>query len=112
MIINRLAITSSHLNIMLKAVMTAVPGLIRDFGELEKLQVSVKNTGGFAIPFDVVVTYTDGKVDTIHKTPAVWKANQKEVVVTVNSAKKVKSISLDNGIYMDATPADNVWLAK
>ncbi|WP_316843143.1 M1 family metallopeptidase [Pedobacter psychrodurus] len=77
-----------------------------------KSTVTVKNVGGFAIPFDVVVTYTDGKADTLHKSPAVWKANQKEVSITVNSTKKVKSISLDNGIYMDATPADNVWLAK
>ena len=77
-----------------------------------KATVTVKNVGGFAIPFDVVVTYTDGKTDTIHKTPAVWKANQKEVTVTVNASKKIKSITLDNGIYVDATPADNTWSAK
>ncbi|ARS42403.1 aminopeptidase [Sphingobacteriaceae bacterium GW460-11-11-14-LB5] len=78
----------------------------------EKSTVTIKNVGGFAIPFNVVVTYSDGKTDTIHKTPAVWKANQKEVNVTLNTTKKVKSISLDNGIYMDATPKDNVWSAK
>lgn len=77
-----------------------------------KSTVTIKNTGGFVIPFDVVVTYTDGKTETIHKTPAVWKANQKEVSVTINTAKKIKSIGLDNGIYMDATPKDNVWSAK
>ncbi|TCD17481.1 M1 family peptidase [Pedobacter psychrodurus] len=77
-----------------------------------KSTVTVKNVGGFAIPFDVVVTYTDGKTETIHKTPAVWKANQKEVNVTINTAKKVNSISLDNGIYVDATPADNIYKVK
>ncbi|SDD36041.1 M1 family metallopeptidase [Pedobacter soli] len=77
-----------------------------------KATVTIKNVGGFAIPFDVVVTYTDGKTDTIHKTPAVWKANQKEINVTFNAGKKIKSVSLDNGIYMDATPADNVWATK
>jgi len=77
-----------------------------------KSTVAVKNVGGFAIPFDVVVTYTDGKADTIHQTPAVWKANQKEVNITVNTTKKITSISLDNGIYVDATPKDNVWEAK
>jgi len=77
-----------------------------------KATVTVKNVGGFAIPFDVVVTYTDGKTDTTHKTPAVWKANQKEVNVTVNASKKIKSVTLDNGIYVDATPADNTWSSK
>nr|WP_315417840.1 M1 family metallopeptidase [uncultured Pedobacter sp.] len=77
-----------------------------------KSTVAVKNVGGFAIPFDVVVTYADGKVNTIHQTPAVWKANQKEVNIIVNTTKKITSISLDNGIYVDATPRDNVWEAK
>ncbi|MBE5319705.1 M1 family metallopeptidase [Pedobacter sp. MR2016-19] len=77
-----------------------------------KSTVAVKNVGGFAIPFDVVVTYADGKVNTIHQTPAVWKANQKEVNITINTTKKITSISLDNGIYVDATPRDNVWEAK
>jgi len=77
-----------------------------------KSTVNVKNIGGFAIPFDVVVTYADGKADTIHQTPAVWKANQQEVNIIINTTKKVTSISLDNGIYVDATPKDNVWEAK
>ncbi len=77
-----------------------------------KATVTIKNVGGFAIPFDVVVTYTDGKTDTIHKTPAVWKANQKEINVIFNAGKKIKSVSLDNGIYMDATPADNILATK
>jgi len=94
--------TNNYLDLAITKVSTAAG----------KASLIVKNVGGFAIPFDVVVTYTDGKTDTIHKTPAVWKANQKEVNVTFNAGKKIKSVSLDNGIYMDATPADNVWLAK
>ena len=77
-----------------------------------KSTVAVKNVGGFAIPFDVVVTYADGKVNTVHQTPAVWKANQKEVNISINTTKKITSISLDNGIFVDATPRDNVWEAK
>ncbi|RBQ06889.1 M1 family metallopeptidase [Pedobacter miscanthi] len=77
-----------------------------------KSTLTVKNVGGFAIPFNVVITYADGKTETMHQTPAVWKANQKELNLTVNTAKKVKSVSLDNGIFMDATPKDNSWEAK
>lgn len=77
-----------------------------------KSTVAVKNVGGFVIPFDVVVTYDDGKVNTIHQTPAVWKANQKEVNIMVNTTKKITSISLDNGIFVDATPKDNAWEEK
>ena len=72
----------------------------------------IKNEGGFAIPFDILVTDAEGKIETIHKTPAVWKANQKEMTMTINTNRKIKSIKLDGGIFMDATPTDNVYEVK
>ncbi|SER11792.1 M1 family metallopeptidase [Pedobacter rhizosphaerae] len=81
--------------------------------KMANFPVSVQNVGGFAIPFDLVVTYTDGKSDRIHYTPAIWKSNQKVASVTVkNNGKAVKSISVDGGIFMDATPKDNTWTSK
>ncbi|MES2416632.1 MAG: M1 family metallopeptidase [Bacteroidota bacterium] len=71
--------------------------------------VAIKNEGGFAIPFDVNITYTDGTKQTLHQTPAIWKANQKLANVSFSSKKKVKTIELDGGIFMDATPKDNSW---
>jgi hypothetical protein len=77
-----------------------------------KSTVTVKNIGGFAIPFDVIVNYADGKTETFHQTPAVWKVNQKETAIVIKSAKKIRSVSLDNGIYVDATPKDNFYEVK
>ncbi|WP_316804557.1 M1 family metallopeptidase [Pedobacter nototheniae] len=77
-----------------------------------KTTISIKNEGGFAIPFDVVIKYADGKTETIHKTPAVWKNSEKQISVALNHAKKIKSVTLDGNIFMDATPKDNVWEAK
>ncbi|PAW94434.1 aminopeptidase [Mucilaginibacter sp. MD40] len=76
--------------------------------------LTIANMGGFAIPFDVVAEYTDGTKKTIHQTPSIWEKNQKEALVTfVNvRGKSLKSITLDNGIFMDATPGDNTWLVK
>ncbi|RZK20202.1 MAG: M1 family peptidase [Pedobacter sp.] len=77
-----------------------------------KITFVIKNVGGFAIPFDILVTDTEGKTETIHKTPAVWKVNQKEFTMTINTNRKIKSIVLDNGIYVDATPNDNIYTVK
>ncbi len=49
---------SSNLNIMIKAVEKASKSVIRDFGEVEKLQVSKKGPGDF-------VTKTDKRVENI-----------------------------------------------
>ncbi|WP_212005494.1 M1 family metallopeptidase [Chitinophaga sp. HK235] len=76
-------------------------------GKTASLQI--KNTGGFAIPFDVVVNYTDGSQSRVHKTPEVWKKNDKSLQLTVPVNKAVASISLEGNLFMDATPADNTW---
>lgn len=74
--------------------------------------LSVKNIGGMAAPFDVVVTYTDGTEQRIHQTPAVWKKDPKQMKLTLVSKKPLQSVSLEGGIYMDVTPANNTWKAK
>ena len=71
--------------------------------------VLVNNVGGFAIPFDVKVTYKDGSVNTFHQTPATWKQNQQEQSFRITTTKSIQSIKLDGGIFMDYTPADNNW---
>lgn len=74
--------------------------------------LSIKNVGGFAVPFDVIATYNDGTSETFHQTPIVWKQDQKEISVAIKTAKTVKSIMLDGGIFMDANPKDNLWTAN
>lgn len=69
----------------------------------------IDNIGGFAIPFDVIVTYDDNTTVTFHQTPAVWEANQKKTVVRIKGAKTITSVKIDGGIFMDANEKDNIW---
>ena len=73
---------------------------------------SIKNIGGFAVPFDVKVTYDDGRTDTFHQTPIVWKKDQKQTEVHIKTRKAIKSAVLDGGIFMDADESNNKWSAK
>jgi len=75
----------------------------------DNAELTVLNNGGFAIPFDVVVTFEDGSSKTIHQTPAVWKNGGKRIMVNVPVNKGVTAVKLDGVIYMDYTPADNEW---
>ena len=75
-------------------------------------KVSIANIGGFAIPFDIIVTYADGSTETFHQTPAAWEQNQKAISVDIKSAKTIKSAKLDNGVFMDADESNNSWTAK
>ena len=51
-------LNSANINVMVKACRKASKNLIRDFGEVEQLQVSIKGPGDF-------VTITDKKVEKI-----------------------------------------------
>ena len=77
-----------------------------------KNTISIGNIGGFAIPFDVNILYSDDSKETIHQTPAVWEKNQKLATITLKNKKQIKSIDLDGGIFMDAAPANNKWSTK
>src|SRR6478752_1179103 len=52
MITSRLHITSSQLTVMHNAALKAARGLVRDFGEVEHLQVSRKGPGNFVTKAD------------------------------------------------------------
>ncbi|WP_172284313.1 M1 family metallopeptidase [Chryseobacterium sp. LAM-KRS1] len=71
------------------------------------LTVNIDNVGGFAIPFDAIITYDDGGIENLHFTPSLWEKNQKQAVLTIPVKNKVKSIKLDGDIFMDYTPENN-----
>lgn len=73
----------------------------------QNFNVEVENTGGFAIPFDLITEFTDGTTDKKHFTPKVWEKNQKSTLIEVKSNEKIKNIRLDSGVFMDYTPKNN-----
>jgi len=75
-------------------------------------KLSITNVGGFAAPFDAIVIYADGSTQSTHATSEVWEKDQQHITITIKANKTAKSILLDGGIFMDATPADNKWMAK
>lgn len=71
--------------------------------------LSIKNIGGMAVPVDVIAQYEDGSSEKFHQTPAIWMNDQTQTTVSINTKKKVKSLTLDGGIFMDADESNNVW---
>ncbi|NML21377.1 M1 family metallopeptidase [Pseudoflavitalea sp. G-6-1-2] len=72
-------------------------------------EVSIRNVGGFAIPFDVLVTYTDGSKAALHQTPAIWQANQQQAKLSIKTNKTIAALKLDGNIFMDGNDSDNEW---
>ncbi len=76
--------------------------------------VRIGNIGGFAIPFDLEVHYSDGSNKTIHQTPAIWSTNQRSAKLSIpdEPGKNIASLELKTGIYVDADASNNKWTAK
>jgi peptidase M1-like protein len=80
----------------------------------KKYTAWIRNIGGFAIPFDLLIQYADGSTETIHQTPAVWSKDQKNAAVSFTPApgKKLQSVQATGGIYVDADRSNNKWTEK
>lgn len=85
----------------------ALQDVIRD---KDGYKLEIKNVGGFAVPFNITILYTDGSTENIHQTPAVWKTDQKKLSVFIKTGnKRIQAARLDGGIFMDADEENNVW---
>lgn len=74
--------------------------------------VTLENIGGMAAPVDLKLDYADGSSTTLHQTPAIWQRDQHRAVVTVPAPKKLSSVTLDGGIWMDADTSNDRWSAR
>ncbi|WP_183577901.1 M1 family metallopeptidase [Mucilaginibacter sp. X5P1] len=72
--------------------------------------IAIQNIGGFAVPFDIKVTYTDGSAQSFHQTPIVWQNDQKQITVHLKTTKTIESVTLDGGIFMDADRSNNTLI--
>lgn len=75
----------------------------------KKYIANIVNTGGLAIPFDLILLFEDGTEKIEHYSPGIWEDGKNEKTVKIKSSKKIKSIKVDGGIFMDYTPDNNIW---
>lgn len=71
--------------------------------------ITIQNVGGFAIPFNIKITYNDGNVYNRHQTPIIWKNDQRQATINIKTNKTIRSLTIDNGIWMDANKEDNSY---
>ncbi|CAN5840373.1 M1 family metallopeptidase [soil metagenome] len=74
--------------------------------------ITIQNIGGYPAPFDMMVTYDDNTTENLHQTPALWKADLKKATISLATKKKIKSVEINGGIFMDADESNNVFTVK
>ena len=71
--------------------------------------IDIKNIGGYPAPMDIVVGFSDGSKETFHQTPRLWEKNPKQALVNISTKKKIQSVELNGGIFVDADESNNSW---
>jgi hypothetical protein len=75
-------------------------------------KITLQNIGGYAAPVDVQMNYTDGTHEKFHQTAEIWRVNPKLAVVNIAGKKKILSVELNGGIFVDADETNNNWMVK
>ncbi len=74
--------------------------------------IDLKNVGGFAIPINLLVQYSDSTTETLHYSASIWEKNQANTSINISTKKKIVYLKIDAGIYVDANELDNIWGTK
>ncbi len=99
---NRWFFTNYHINLSIYSVETTSKGST----------IVLKNIGGFPAPTDVRVTFDDNTNESFHQSPAIWRNDMRQTTLKIPVRKKIKTVKLDGGIFIDADESDNSWPLK
>jgi aminopeptidase N len=74
--------------------------------------ITLGNRGRWPAPVDLEMRYTDGTTQTLHQTPAIWSSGSASAAVTLTTTKRLESVRLNGGIFVDADTTNNNWRAN
>jgi len=75
-------------------------------------QLLIESKGTKPVPVDISIVYKDGSSEKIHRSIAVWEKGNKNVLININSDKKIRSVKLGSTYVPDVNKKDNVYEAK
>ena len=78
----------------------------------DKASVVLENVGGLPAPVTLVVRYADGTADSLRQSAAIWKPDARRATVSLSAGKRVQSVTLEDGIWLDVNAANDRWTAK
>jgi hypothetical protein len=81
-------------------------------GKTKDKQIVIVSTGNKPVPVDIGILYTDGSMEKLHRSIAVWEKGNTSVTIKFTSAKTVKKITVGSAHVPDVNKKDNVFEVK
>ena len=74
--------------------------------------VTIEKIGNVPVCIDLIVTYTDGSTENLHKSVSAWKDGSKETTVDFKAAKEIKKVEINKKLVPDSNDKNNVFEMK
>ncbi|HSU27229.1 MAG TPA: M1 family aminopeptidase, partial [Chitinophagaceae bacterium] len=74
--------------------------------------ITIANKGSKWVPIDLLVQYTDGSTEKIHRSIAVWEKAPVSVMINLVTSKQIKKITLKETHVSHANRKDNEYIAQ
>lgn len=71
--------------------------------------IIIENKGTKPVPVDLLITYSDGTTESVHRRIDTWKNGEKRVKIPYNGSKSVQKLVLGSTYIPDVNKKDNVW---
>jgi hypothetical protein len=76
---------------------------------VEKNRVTIARIGTFPVSIKMQVTYDDNSTESVYRSPAIWETGISEYRITLNSRKKIMSVTLGDSLTPDKNRKDNYY---
>ncbi len=77
-----------------------------------KAVVTVEKVGNVPVCIDLIVTYSDGSTENIHKSVSAWKNGNKEALVDFKAVKDIKKVEINKKLVPDTNDKNDVFEVK
>jgi hypothetical protein len=71
--------------------------------------ITIASPGTLAVPIHLSIAYADGTKETVTKDISCWRTGNKEVVISLKTAKSIASLDLGSAYDLDINANDNHW---
>lgn len=75
-------------------------------------EITIEKIGNVPVPVDLIVTYSDGTTENIHKSTSQWKSGVKSIMISHKTKNEVKKVEINTKLVPDGNNKNNVFEVK
>ena len=76
------------------------------------VEITIEKIGSVPVPVDLIVTYSNGTTENIHKCTTQWKSGVKSILISHKTKNEVKKVEINTKLVPDSSDKNNIFEVK